>query len=176
MGSAALLFDHGDGDGQDHAHAPHGHNGHHHHDSNFRAAYLHVLADAVTSVLAIIGLLAGRYFGLVWMDPLMALVGVAVILSWSVSLLRTTGTVLLDMVPDRNLAGIIRSRLEVGGDKLCDLHLWRLGPGHAGLIASIVSDRPQPPSTYKNRLTGIAGLSHVTVEVQACGEIGHQAA
>jgi len=173
LASAWLLHD------NDHQHAPHDHSHahghdlapHHRHvgrDSNFRAAYIHVLADAMTSVLAIFGLLAGRYYGLVWMDPLMALVGVCVILSWSVSLVRTTGTVLLDMVPDRDLAGTIRNRLEVDGDKVCDLHLWRLGPGHAGLIASIVADKPQAPSAYKYRLAGIAGLSHVTVEVHFC--------
>ena len=83
----------------------------------------------MTSVLAIVALLAGRLFGWVWMDPLMALVGVAVILSWSFGLVRTAGTVLLDMVPDGNLAGTIRKRLEVDGDRVSDLHLWRLGPG-----------------------------------------------
>jgi cation diffusion facilitator family transporter len=188
LASAALLLDHGHDHAHEHAHAHHhdqGH-GHHHdeghahghtgHDSNFRAAYVHVLADAVTSVLAIIGLLAGRYFGLVWMDPLMALVGVCVILSWSVSLLRSTGTVLLDMVPDRDLAGTIRKRLEVDGDRVCDLHLWCLGPGHAGLIASVVSELPQAPSTYKHRLTGIKGLSHVTVEVHLCADHERKAA
>lgn len=171
---AWLLFD------SDHHRAHHGHDdearGHEHdhqhhygHDSNIRAAYVHVLADAMTSVLAIVGLLAGRVYGWVWMDPLMALVGVVVILSWSIGLLRTSGTVLLDMVPDRSLAGAIRKRLEISGDRVCDLHLWRLGPGHAGLIVSIVSDRPQSPSVYKQRLENIAGLSHVTVEVEACG-------
>ena len=126
-----------------------------------------MLADALTSVLAIVGLLAGKYFGLVWMDSVMALVGVGVILSWSFTLVRSTGTVLLDMVPDRGLAGTIRQRLEVGGDRVSDLHLWRLGPGHAGLIVSVVADHPQPPSIYKQRLAGIEGLSHVTVEVHA---------
>jgi Co/Zn/Cd efflux system component len=126
----------------------------------------------MTSVLAIAGLLAGRIYGWVWMDPLMALVGVVVIMSWSVGLIRSAGTVLLDMVPDRRLAGHIRKRLEVDGDRVSDLHLWRLGPGHAGLIASVVSDRPQPPAFYKSRLEGIAGLSHVTVEVHACE--GHE--
>jgi cation diffusion facilitator family transporter len=160
--------DHHDHDhhGHDHEHE-HAHH-HHGHDSNIRAAYVHVLADAMTSVLAIAGLLAGRYFGWVWMDPLMALVGVAVILSWSVGLLRTSGTVLLDMVPDRRLAGHIRKCLEVDGDRVCDLHLWRLGPGHAGLIAGVVSDHPQAPAAYKHRLEGIGGLSHVTIEVHAC--------
>ena len=128
--------------------------GHHGHDSNIRAAYVHVLADAVTSVLAITALLAGRFYGWVWMDPVMALIGVCVILSWSFGLLRSAGMVLLDMVPDRRLAGHIRKRLEVGGDRVSDLHLWRLGPGHAGLIASVVSDRPQAPAVYKERLKG----------------------
>jgi cation diffusion facilitator family transporter len=176
LASAWLLFDHDHHHDHGHAHE-HGHDHEHHHhgqkhaqDSNIRAAYVHVLADAVTSVLAIVGLLAGRFYGLVWMDPLMALVGVCVILSWSFGLLRTAGTVLLDMVPDRSLASRIRKRLEVDGDKVCDLHLWRLGPGHAGLIASVVADHPQAPAAYKQRLAGLVGLSHVTVEVHACGE------
>jgi cation diffusion facilitator family transporter len=184
LASAWLLFDkdhhhghqshhkHADDHGHDHAH-DHGHKHHrlhNAHDSNIRAAYVHVLADAVTSVLAIVGLLAGRFYGWVWMDPLMALIGVCVILSWSIGLTRTAGTVLLDMVPDRGLAGIIRKRLEVDGDRVCDLHLWRLGPGHAGLIASVVADHPQRPAVYKHRLEGIAGLSHVTVEVHACAD------
>ena len=134
------------------------------------------LADAMTSVLAIIGLLAGRFYGLVWMDAAMALIGVCVILSWSVSLARSTGTVLLDMAPDRNLAGAIRKRLEIDGDRVSDLHLWRLGPGHAGLIAAVVADRPQAPAVYKRRLDGIAGLSHVTVEVHACQDHTRKAA
>lgn len=162
----------------DHAHAHH--QDHHQHgvgrDSNFRAAYVHVMADAMTSVLAIVGLLAGRLYGWVFMDPLMALVGVCVILSWSVSLWRTTGAVLLDMVPDRRLAGAIRKRLEVDGDRVSDLHLWRLGPGHSGLIAAVVADEPQPPSFYKLRLEGIDGLSHVTVEVHACADSARKAA
>ncbi|MGH6665248.1 MAG: CDF family Co(II)/Ni(II) efflux transporter DmeF [Pseudolabrys sp.] len=173
LASAWLLFDH------DHhlAHDDHGHGHHQHgHDTNIRAAYVHVLADAMTSVLAIVALLAGRYFGWVWMDPLMALVGVAVILSWSFGLMRSAGTVLLDMVPDRDLAGRIRQRLEVNGDRVSDLHLWRLGPSHDGLIAAVVSDRPQPSSAYKRRLEGIEGLSHVTVEVHACEDHEREAA
>ena len=172
LASAWLLSDNGHQhahDEHDHAHDhDHAHHHHHGHDSNIRAAYVHVLADAMTSVLAIIGLLAGRFYGLVWMDSVMALIGVGVILSWSVGLIRTSGTVLLDMVPDRGLAGIIRKRLEVDGDRVSDLHLWRLGPGHAGLIAAIVADHPQRPAAYKSRLDGIAELSHVTIEVHAC--------
>jgi cation diffusion facilitator family transporter len=167
--SAWVLFDrdpHHDNHAHGHEHAHH----HRHHDSNFRAAYVHVLADAMTSVLAIAALLSGLLFGWVWMDPLMALIGVGVILSWSFGLLRTSGAVLLDMVPDRRLAGAIRQRLEIDGDRVSDLHLWRLGPGHAGLIAAVVSDHPQAPAAYKQRLAGVAGLSHVTVEVHACAD------
>lgn len=170
----AHSHDHAHDHDHDHEHQHHGHH-HHGHDSNIRAAYVHVLADAMTSVLAIVGLLAGRYFGWVWMDPLVALIGVAVILSWSVGLLRSAGAVLVDMVPDRRLAGRVRERLEIKGDRVSDLHLWRLGPGHAGLIAAVVSDRPQDPSAYKRRLKGIAGLSHITIEVHTC-EGNHSAA
>jgi cation diffusion facilitator family transporter len=170
LASAWLLFD------QDHHHAHHGHDEHadthhhlgHAHDSNIRAAYIHVLADAVTSVLAIVALLSGRFYGWVWMDPLMALVGAAVILRWAFGLIRSSGAVLLDMLPDRRFAGVIRKHLEVGDDRVSDLHLWRLGPGHIGLIAAIVSDHPQSPAVYKRRLRGIAGLSHVTIEVHRC--------
>jgi len=181
--SAWLLFD-GDHHGHAHAHHDHAHDhdhdhdhGHHHqpHDSNIRAAYVHVLADAMTSVLAIVALLGGWIYGWVWLDPAMALVGVLVILSWSVGLLRSSGAVLLDMVPERRLAGIIRKRLETAGDRVCDLHLWQLGPGHRALVVSIVSDDPLPPASYRARLEDIPGLSHVTVEVHAC-EGDHRAA
>ena len=80
------------------------------------------------------------------------------------------------MVPDRHLAGHIRERLEVDGDRVCDLHLWRLGPGHTGLIAAVVSDQPQAPSAYKHRLEGIAGLSHITIEVHRCPDHERKAA
>jgi Co/Zn/Cd efflux system component len=106
----------------------------------------------------------------------MALIGVGVILSWSFGLMRASGTVLLDMVPDRHLAGAIRKRLEIDGDRVSDLHLWRLGPGHSGLIAAVVADHPQAPTFYKARLAGIAGLSHVTVEVHACEDHKRKAA
>jgi cation diffusion facilitator family transporter len=185
LASAWLLFDedhhhghdhaHDDNDDDDHEHE-HEHAHRHAHDSNIRAAYVHVLADAMTSVLAIVALLSGRFYGWVFMDPLMALVGVAVILSWSFGLLRTAGTVLLDMVPDHHLAGRIRKRLEVDGDRVSDLHLWRLGPGHVGLIAAVVSDRPQAPGFYKARLAGIAGLSHMTIEVHLCEDHARKAA
>ena len=161
LGSAWLLRDGGDGHHGD-AHD------HHHHDHNLRGAYLHVLADALTSVLAIVALLAGRFYGWVWMDPAIGIVGALVIAHWSIGLMRASGAVLLDTVPDARLAGEIRRRLETGDDRLADLHLWRLGPGHIGVIASVVSDAPQAPDAYKARLSDLHGLSHVTVEVHAC--------
>jgi cation diffusion facilitator family transporter len=158
-----------DGDHHGHAHDDgDDHHHHHSHDHNIRAAYVHVLADAVTSVLAIGGLLMGRLYGLVWMDALVGIVGAGVIISWAVGLLRSSGAVLLDIVPSRGLADRVRSRLEVEGDRVADLHLWQLGPGHAGLIAAVVSERPQPPQAYKARLADIGGLSHVTIEVHPC--------
>jgi cation diffusion facilitator family transporter len=170
LASAWLLHDRNDHHHDHHHGHAHDHEHHHRHgyDTNIRAAYVHVLADALTSVLAIVALTCGLLFGWVWMDPLMALIGVGVILSWSLGLIRTAGAVLVDMVPDRHLTGTIRERMEVDGDRLSDLHLWRLGPGHTGVIAAVVSDHPQAPSNYKARLEGIAGLSHVTVEVHLC--------
>jgi cation diffusion facilitator family transporter len=175
--SAWLLFDtshHHSHREQAHHHADDHepvHGSHHHgHDTNIRSAYLHVLADALTSVLAIVALLSGRFFGWVWLDPVMGVVGALVIASWSVGLIRSAGAVLLDVVPSQNLLGTIRRRLEVGGDRVADLHVWRLGPGHTGVIAAIVSDQALPPNAYKERLRGIPGLSHITVEIHSCPE------
>jgi cation diffusion facilitator family transporter len=159
--------DHHDHD-HDHDHAQAGH----HQDSNYRAAYVHVLADALTSVLTIAGLSAAWGFGWTFMDPAVGLVGMIVILSWGLSLVRSAGGVLLDTVPDPEMAERIRARIETGGDRLADLHLWQLGPGHAAMIASVVSDSPQAPSVYKQRLEGLAGLSHVTIEVNQCPHPG----
>ena len=164
--SAWLLSD--DDHHHGHAHDDGGDHHHHSHDHNIRAAYIHVLADAVTSVLAIGGLLMGRFYGLAWMDALVGIIGAGVIISWGLGLMRSSGAVLLDVVPSHGLADRVRGRLEVGGDRVADLHLWQLGPGHAGVIASVVTEHPQPPQTYKTRLAGIAGLSHVTIEVQPC--------
>jgi cation diffusion facilitator family transporter len=167
--TAWMLYD------EEHHHTHvHDHGDDHHHadtrDHNIRSAYFHVLADALTSVLAIVALLAGRFYGWMFMDPLMGVVGALIIAHWSIGLMRTAGAVLVDAVPDRKLAALVRRRLEVEGDKVADMHLWRLGPGHSALIASLVSDHPQAPDAYKARLKGIEGLSHVTVEVHRCEE------
>jgi cation diffusion facilitator family transporter len=141
---------------------------HVHRDHNLRSAYFHVLADAATSVLAIAALLAGRYYGLNWMDPVMGIAGAILIAHWSIGLMRDAGAVLTDAVPDPNLAARIRERLEIGDDRVADLHLWRLGPGHTAVVITLVSDRPLEPDRYKRRLGGLPGLSHVTIEVQRC--------
>lgn len=168
--SAFLLReDHHDHDGHGHAH----HHHHAHDDANLRAAYLHVLADALTSVLAILALLAARYYGWVWMDPAAGIIGAVVIASWSISLIRSSGTTLLDMVPDPLLSSRIKGRLELNGDRVSDLHIWRVGPGHTALVASVVTDEPQDPSIYKARLKGLPRLSHVSVEVHTCPDHVH---
>lgn len=187
--SLLLLHDH-DHDDHDHAHddpADHRHDDHHHHhdddadyraahshdhhaDHNFRAAYIHVLADALTSVLAIAALVAGATFGVAWLDPVAGLIGMVVIAAWAYSLIKSSSAVLLDAVAGRGRAALIRERLEIDGDRVADLHVWRLGPGHLAVIAVVVSDRPRPPDHYKARLAGVDGLSHVNIEVQACAD------
>jgi cation diffusion facilitator family transporter len=136
-----------------------------HRDNNLRAAAIHVIADAAVSVLVILGLLLARFLGLVWMDPLAGLLGAIVIASWSYVLIRDTGRILLDMTHDPNMAENIRMAIERDGDLLCDLHLWRLGPGHVGAIVSITTAAPRPPAFYRERLACFPSLSHVTIEV-----------
>jgi cation diffusion facilitator family transporter len=138
-----------------------------HRDNNMRAAFVHVLADAGVSVLAIVGLLAGKLFGWNFMDPLMGIVGMLVIANWSFGLVRATGAILLDMAPDRQMAARIRGEIEADGDRLTDLHLWRLGPGHLGAIVSVATARPRSAEFYRARLRRFAALSHLTIEVRA---------
>jgi cation diffusion facilitator family transporter len=135
------------------------------HDNNLRAAIVHVMADATVSVLVIAGLLLARAFGWLWMDPLAGIIGAGVIASWSYGLIRDTGEILLDMNPDRGMAGKLRQAIEGEGDQLADLHLWRLGPGHLGAIVSVVTTRPREANYYKSRLARFTSLSHLTVEV-----------
>jgi cation diffusion facilitator family transporter len=169
--SAFLLreeHDHDHHHGHSHAHGhDHGH-AHHHRDNNLRAAYVHVLADAATSVLAIAALLTAAYLQWTWADPVVGIVGAAVIASWAVGLLRSSGSVLLDVNNAGKIEGLIRQRLETRGDLVTDLHLWQIGPGHRAAVISLVSDDPLPQSEYKRRLSGMHGLSHVTVEVEVC--------
>ena len=160
--------DHDDDDDHDHGHDHHDHGDHRHHshrDNNLRAALVHVMADAAVSLLVIVGLLLGRFLGWAWMDPVVGLAGAAVISTWSYALIRDTGRVLLDMTPDADLAENIRMAMERDGDRLCDLHLWRLGPGHIGAIVSLTTAMPRAPAFYRERLAAFRALSHVTIEV-----------
>lgn len=167
---------HGDHHGHHGAHAHdgghhHGHHGGHDHgghaeDHNLRAAYLHVLADALTSVLAIFALFLGRGYGWIWLDPVMGVVGGLVIARWSWGLIRATATVLLDAQPDdEDLANEIRRQVETEEDRISDLHVWQVGPGHRAAIVALVTPKPRAPSFYKEKLRSIRDLSHVTVEV-----------
>jgi cation diffusion facilitator family transporter len=140
--------------------------GAHHRDNNMRAAVIHVLADAAVSVLVIAGLLMARAFGWLWMDPLAGFIGALVIANWSVGLVRDTGGILLDRTPDPRLAEKVRSLIESEGDRVTDLHLWRLGPGHLGAIVSVATEGAHEGAYYRRRLAKFADLSHVTVEVQ----------
>ncbi len=164
--------------GHDHDHASHDHDHDHdhdhvgasdlpgtHHDHNIRSAYVHVMADAVVSILAITGLVLARAFGWLWMDPLAGIVGALVIANWSYGLVRDTGRILLDMNPDQATCARVRAAIEHDGDQLADLHLWRLGPGHLGAVLSVLTGEPRPCSYYRERLGHIRNLSHVTIEV-----------
>lgn len=154
-------------DDHDHHHG-HAHGQHHHHDNNLRAAYIHVMADAATSVLAIAALVVAMVSQWVWADPVVGIVGSLVIASWAFGLIRAAGAVLLDVSADKNLETVIRDRIETKGDRVTDLHLWQVGPGHRAAVISVISDHPLPPATYKRRLGGLRGLSHVTIEVETC--------
>ena len=167
LASAWLLraepHDHGHRHGDDH------HDDHRrHHDTNLRAAYVHVLADAATSVLAIGALLIAMVSQWQWTDPAVGIIASLVIASWAYGLIRDAGSVLLDVAPDQAVETAIRQRLETGGDRITDLHLWQIGPGHRAAVVSIVSEHPLAPAAYKARLADVPRLSHVTVEVEAC--------
>ena len=153
--SAAMLSH---GHRHDHRHE------HPHHDHNFRAAYLHVIADALTSVLAIVALAAGRFLGWVWLDPAMAIIASLVIARWSWTLTRQTAAVLLDTA-DRDLLEKMKSAIEDGGDcTVADLHVWRIGPGAHACIVS--ASGAISTAEVRRRLSGIGGLAHLTVEVK----------
>ncbi|MBB5348496.1 CDF family Co(II)/Ni(II) efflux transporter DmeF [Desulfoprunum benzoelyticum] len=165
--SAFLLQDHHHHD--DHHHDGAGHDHHHHHDHNLRAAYLHVMADALTSVLAIVALLFGKFLGWQWLDPLMGIVGALVISRWSLSLLRQTGPILLDSGIDGEFLTTIRAAIERDRDnRVSDIHIWRVGPADYAAIIAIVTHAPLPTDHYKGLLQQFAELSHVSIEIHAC--------
>ncbi|WP_428427931.1 CDF family Co(II)/Ni(II) efflux transporter DmeF [Pararhizobium sp.] len=158
-----------------HSHEPHSHGDHSHQghaaakpgaDNNLRSAYLHVMADALTSVLAILALLAGSIYGWLWLDPAMGVVGALIIAHWSWSLIRQTGLILIDATDTvSDLQSEIRERIETPQEKITDLHVWQVGPGHNAAIVAIATQNPRPPAFYKEKLAKLSGLSHLTVEV-----------
>lgn len=182
------------GHDHDHEHArddEHAHGGHHEHDhdhghahdhphdhaqvsgrgrdENLHAAWMHVVADAITSVTAIAALVCGRWLGWIWMDPLMGVLGSLLIARWSVGLLKSSGLVLLDVAESDELLHRVRALLEADGEaRVADLHIWRVGPAGHACIVSIVSDRPLCADEYRARLASVAGLEHLTIEVNAC--------
>jgi cation diffusion facilitator family transporter len=155
-------------DEHDHDHQKYGHEHQHSRDLNLRAAYVHVLADAAVSILAVVGLVIAREVGWLWIDAVMGIIGAAVISNWALGLIRDAGSVLLDIRPDAELVRSVRECLERGSDRVADLHLWRVGPGHNAVVATIVSHEPQAPNFYKGRLANFPGLNHVTIEVERC--------
>lgn len=171
--SAGDHHGHSHGHGHGHGHDDH-HDGHEHHadgkmarDNNFRAALAHVVADAAVSVLVIVALLLACAFGWLWLDPVAGIVGAVVIASWALTLIRDTGAILLDMNPDDHICEHVREIIEQDGDRLADLHLWRLGPGHLGAILSVVTPTARAESFYREKLGAFKALSHLTIEVRA---------
>jgi cation diffusion facilitator family transporter len=147
-----------EGDADEYAH-------HHHHDHNLRSAYLHVLADALTSLLAIFALVAGKYLAWNWLDPVIGIVGAVLVARWSLGLLTTTSGVLLDRQGPAELRSLIKTCIERGGDQVVDLHLWTIAPNRYGLILSIVTQRARSPADYGALLPKDSRLAHVSVEV-----------
>ena len=150
-------------------HDHHGHGHTHHHDHNLRAAYLHVLADALTSVLAIVALLAAKFYGANWLDPFMGIVGAALVSRWSYGLIKDSARVLLDRQAGDEVIATIRDSVERGsGDRVTDLHCWNIGPGIYAADLAIVSDNPKSPNDYRSRIPSGLGIVHATIEVHRC--------
>lgn len=140
-----------------------------HHDHNLKAAYLHVMADAVTSLLAIAALLAGKYLGVGWLDPIMGIVGAVLVTRWSFGLLRQTSWVLLDYQGNQQHLQTLRYSLERGTeDRVSDLHLWEIGHGIHAAEITLVSHEPQAPDYYKAKIPAVLNIVHTTIEVHCC--------
>jgi cation diffusion facilitator family transporter len=171
VNGASMIMLGGDHHGHEHGHS-HGeahHRGHVHTDHNLRAAYLHVLADALTSLLAIFALLAGKFFGLNWMDPAMGVVGAVLVARWSLGLIRDTSGILLDHQAPGRILEKTRDAIEgVDDTRIADLHIWSIGPGIYSATIAVVSDTPRSPGYYKDLIPGDLGIVHTIVEVHQC--------
>lgn len=163
--SAFLLKD-------DHSHTHHhDHGHHHHHDHNLRAAYLHVLADAMTSLLAIVALVSGKYLGWNWLDPIMGIVGAIIITRWSYGLLKQTSPILLDASIEKEYQQAIKETIEKDSDnRVSDIHVWKIGANHYAAIIALVTHYPNSMEHYKRLLKEFNKLSHITIEVNECKE------
>tara|TARA_R110001592_G_scaffold363371_1_gene685813 strand:+ start:467744 stop:468682 length:939 start_codon:yes stop_codon:yes gene_type:complete len=164
--NGACVFILGGGDGHHHDHGP-GHT--HHHDHNLKSAYLHVMADALTSVLAIVALLAAKYLGLIWMDPVMGIVGAILVARWSYGLLGTTSAVLLDRQAPKSLREQVRELIEADNDsQVVDLHIWSIGPEIYSAQIAVVAHHPLPLAEYKSLIPESLRLVHVAIEINTC--------
>ena len=163
--SAFLLKD-------DHHHHEHDHTDHnHHHDHNLKAAYMHVLADALTSLLAIIALVMGKYFGWNWLDPIMGIVGAIIITRWSYGLMKQTSPILLDGSIDENYQTAIKQAIENDSDnRIADIHIWKVSANHYAAIIAIVTHFPKSAEHYKDLLSDFHKISHITIEVNSCND------
>lgn len=153
-------------DDHDHSHEDHHHKHKHHHDQNLKSAYLHVMADALTSVLAIVALLAAKYFGFIWMDPLMGIVGAILVGRWSFGLLFTTSFILLDRQGPENIRRKVKESIEKDKDsRVVDLHLWSIGPNIYSVVITVVAHTTATPDEYKARIPKNLGLAHISIEI-----------
>ncbi len=167
--ACAFLLHGSHGHDHHHGHVHCSDNDHHHEDHNLKAAYFHVLADALTSVLAIVALLFGRTFGWWALDPLMGIVGALVITRWAWGLLKESGAILLDASVDGEVRDKIRNAIETEGDnRVADLHIWKVGPHHLAAIITLVTHYPQPAESYRQLLAKFHHLKHITIEVVQC--------
>lgn len=156
-------------DHDDHAHHDHAHHDEHHHDHNLKAAYMHVLADALTSVLAIAALLFGKYLGWNWLDPMMGIVGAVIITRWAYGLVTETGPILLDGSINTNYQKAVKDKIEQDADnRVSDIHIWKVGANHYAAIIAIVTHEPRSAEHYKALLKSFHKLSHVTIEINQC--------
>jgi len=157
-------------DGHVHVHE-HKHDSHHHHDHNLKAAYLHVLADAMTSLLAIVALVSGKYLGWNWLDPVMGVVGAIIITRWSYALLKQTSPILLDASIEEEYQQAIKETIEKDSDNsITDIHVWKVGANHYAAIIALVTHHPKSTEHYKRLLDNFHRLSHVTIEINKCND------
>jgi len=159
-------------DGHTHHHHDHHGDAHgHHHDHTLRAAYMHVLADALTSILAIVALILGKYLGWLWLDPMMGIVGAVIITRWSIGLLKETSPILLDASMEPSYVEAIKTAIESKDDnRISDLHVWQVDANHHAAIIAIVTHVPQASAYYKTLLHDFHQLSHITIEINICDD------